>query len=335
MRISATVLVLAILGVTDSDARPLPVAAAAAASVQLPPQSVTMTKRHQHPKGFTFEAPSDWMVEEHGGNVILLPPDGTFPREVYAANADVGYADARDPRIAPQLQNIAATMVAQLRRNHAAEGSSGGGSGYVVYVWDGEKSQTGAPVRVQFFVRAANNNLLLLMAVAPPETLALREPALQRIASSFDATGVSSAPADPPSSPAPVPAPERGGLTDSSSIANQWAQRLAGKMLTQLSSYSSGSSGGYSSETRVVLAPDGTFSGHRSSSVSIDVSGASGGSGGVRRFSGRWYIYQAENGAAVLHYRYDGGADDDHLRLENRNGQTFINGVRWFVTDPK
>jgi hypothetical protein len=304
------------------------------ASVQLPPQSTTPTTRHQHPKGFTFEAPSDWVVEERGGNLLLMPPDGAFPREVYAANADVGYSDARDPRIAPQLLNIAATMVSQLRRNSAAEGASGGSSGYAVYVWDGEKSQTGAPVRVQFFVRAANNNLLLLMAVAPPETLVAREAALRRIASSFE-VGDAASPSMS-ARPTPAPAPERGGeLTDSSPIANQWAQKLAGKMLTQMSSYSSGSSGGYSSKTTVILAPDGTFSGQRTSSVSVDVAGASGGSGGVRRFSGRWSIYQAENGRVVLRYQYAGGAADDHLRLENRNGQTWINGYRWFVTDPQ
>jgi hypothetical protein len=310
-------------------------AAVLSAGTQLPAETTAATTWHQHPKGFAFETPSDWMVEEQGGNVLILPPDGTFPREVYAINSDVGYSDARDPRIAPQLQVIAETMVSELRRDSATEAAARASSGQAVYAWDGQNPQTGAPVHVQFFVRAANNTLLLLMAVAPPDVFLMRESHLRRIASSFAPGEASSTASNAPSQPAPRPAPERGALTDSSPLANQWAQRLAGKMLTRLSSYSSGSSGGYSSETRLILAPDGTFSGHRSSSVSVYVPGATGGSGGQNRFSGRWYIYQSENGVAVLRFHYEGDAEYEHNQLENRNGQTFINGNRWFVTEPR
>lgn len=288
---------------------------------------------HRHATGFTFETPSDWRVEDRDGNMLLLPPEGASPHEIYVASVDPAYSDVRDPRIALQLEQAVTLLAAQPKRTKVAEPLDPR-STVVLYAFDGSNAETGAPVRIQFFLTAAHERLLVLMAIGSPDRLASREPDLRRIASSLAYTTAETSSVR--ATPAPrVASAEPKGLTDDSATAKHWAQRLSGKLMTQMSSYSSGSAGGYSSKTTILLATDGTFTQQSSSSVSIDASGASGNSGGAGRASGRWYIYRAEDGSPVLRLLFDGQSDYGHNVIEDRNGQTFINGGRWFVTDPK
>lgn len=246
--------------------------------------------------------------------------------EVYLTNAESGYADAREGRVAVELQQLVDALAPDTLRVGGLEPLDAGGA---VYTWEGRDSDTGETVRMRFFVRSINNHAVMLMALGTRQQLEAREPVLRQMVASFAFPAAENR----REAPAPQPAGRETALTDGSEIAGQWAQRLRGKMLTQLSSYSSGSAGGYSSRTTIYLGPDGRFSGGSSSSVSVDVPGASGSSGGTNRAAGRWFIYRSPDGQAVLRLQHDGNPDYEHNALQDRNGQTWINGARWFVTD--
>lgn len=120
------------------------------------------------------------------------------------------------------------------------------------------------------------------------------------------------------------------GFTESHPLAQQWVQFLSGNKLTRMSSYSSGSSGGYSARTDVYLCSDRTFAMRDESSVSVDVGGAFGNSGGVDRIRGQWYVIT--NGQAVGLILESSNGETLEFRMEYQNEETYANGERVFVT---
>lgn len=118
-------------------------------------------------------------------------------------------------------------------------------------------------------------------------------------------------------------------------LVTQWQTRFAGRRLTHMESYSSnggGGYGGYSDKKVYDLCPDGTFAGQEHFNLSVDTGGAFGGtrnnSGPMR---GRWQV-RAQAGQAVLEMTDPGGAVARY-HLEDRNGATYIDGQRWYVTN--
>jgi hypothetical protein len=116
-------------------------------------------------------------------------------------------------------------------------------------------------------------------------------------------------------------------------LAQQWDQRLRGKKLTQLSSYSSGGGGGgYTSERVAYFCRDGRFLFFSSSSVSMyGNNGGMGSSSGQNRITGIWRVV-TEGDVAAIEIRNDRG-EHGYLRLAFQQGKTFIDGTRTFVTD--
>jgi hypothetical protein len=115
-------------------------------------------------------------------------------------------------------------------------------------------------------------------------------------------------------------------------LAQQWDQHLRGKKLTQLSSYSSGGGGGYSSERIAYFCRDGRFLYVASSAVSMYGSmGGSGSSVGTTQTTGSWRVV-TEGDVAALEIRNDRG-EHGYMRLEYRNGKTLVDGTRTFVTE--
>jgi hypothetical protein len=125
-----------------------------------------------------------------------------------------------------------------------------------------------------------------------------------------------------------------GRFSDNNPQSLEWLNHLRGKLLTQMSSYSSGSAGGYSSNRRMLLYSNGQFEYYSSSSVSVDVDGASGGSGGQNTQRGTWRIVTAE-GKSYLALVFQGTAKEDYVELVFRDNKTFIDGTRTFVTNPQ
>ncbi len=115
---------------------------------------------------------------------------------------------------------------------------------------------------------------------------------------------------------------------DSSRAVQQWRAFLAGMMLKYLSSYSSGHSGGYSSTAVWHLCRDGQFYYSSSSSVSVDVPGASGSSGDRQQREGVWGL-EVKGMEALLVLTDREGTQTRH-RIDFDGKQTLLDGQRVF-----
>lgn len=121
-----------------------------------------------------------------------------------------------------------------------------------------------------------------------------------------------------------------GGLDDGTALGREWSQFFAGKKATKMSSYSSGSAGGYSSRTDVHLCANGQFAMSGSSLVSVDVGDAGGYSGGNTGGQGTWRII-TQGSVVGIELRYANGQAEQH-RLDYQDDKTYIDGERWFIT---
>lgn len=126
--------------------------------------------------------------------------------------------------------------------------------------------------------------------------------------------------------------------TSSSPLVREWMQHLRGKKVSYRSSYSSNDAsgyGGYSDRWDAYLCSDGTFHYSGASSVSVDVGGAWGSSGGGDSLRGQWRIVE-QGGQAVLQYqsREQAGTEQgEWVPLSYQDGKTFFGSNRVFVTD--
>ena len=129
---------------------------------------------------------------------------------------------------------------------------------------------------------------------------------------------------------AQAPALGVGALDDGTPLGRQWSQSLAGKKVTYISSYSSGSAGGYNARTEVILCADGTFQIRGNSTVTAATGGASGFAGGNQRGSGRWHIL-TEGQRAGVRLQY-GSGESELYEMTYQGGRTYANGDRVYVT---
>ena len=120
-----------------------------------------------------------------------------------------------------------------------------------------------------------------------------------------------------------------GGAMSTSPAARQWAAQLTGKKLSQIESYG-GSDGGYSRRRELHLCPSGGFQYSESNSVNADVGGVFGGGSGGDSGTGQWRVL-AEGQLVGLDLRFSDGRHWQ-VRLEYRDGGTYIDGVRTYVT---
>lgn len=148
------------------------------------------------------------------------------------------------------------------------------------------------------------------------------------------------------SSPAAAP-PERTeaaaagafAQTDRSPTAQAWLQKLRGKRITYMSSYTSSpsggsdgyiSGGGYSDRFDAYLCSDGQFLYRSKSSMTVDA-GAFGSSSSRNGLTGRWRIITQGQEAAIEYRTTDG--QQDYVRLGFQDGKTYWDGKRVFVTN--
>ena len=121
-------------------------------------------------------------------------------------------------------------------------------------------------------------------------------------------------------------------------IVKQLENRIRGKLLTYLSSYSSSGSssggystgGGFSTKSEIFLCTNGQFSYRGQDSMSFDTGGGFGGSHNRKNALGTWRVYSYQ-GQPVLELRHRNGAKQE-FRLSSRNRKTYLNGKRYFVT---
>lgn len=148
--------------------------------------------------------------------------------------------------------------------------------------------------------------------------------------------------APPPAAAAPsaqaVPPGNDFAQTDQSPAAQAWIQKLRGKRVTYMSSYTSRgtagddgyiSGGGYSDRFDAFLCSDGRFLYRTKSRTTID-DGAFGSSASQGGLTGRWRIVTQGDQAAIEYRTTDG--QQDYVRLGFQDGKTYWDGKRVFVT---
>ncbi|WP_194775110.1 hypothetical protein [Pararhodonellum marinum] len=113
-----------------------------------------------------------------------------------------------------------------------------------------------------------------------------------------------------------------------------WKQKLSNQALNYISSYSSGSSGGTSAESKIDLCPNGLFTFRSTSQLSVDVGGAFGSSSSQDGGTGTWEIVSNKRGGAKLMMFFDDGRAWEYELTSNDQGHTFLNGRRYFVIGP-
>jgi hypothetical protein len=157
------------------------------------------------------------------------------------------------------------------------------------------------------------------------------------------ATGAAAANAAPPgaarsTNPQAAAGNDDFAQVDQSPAAQAWIQKLRGKRVTHMSSYSSRSSagddgyisgGGYSDRFDAFLCSDGRFLYRTKSRTTID-DGASGYNASQGGLTGRWRIVTQGDQAAIEYRTSDG--QQDYIMLGFKDGKTFWDGKRIFVT---
>lgn len=268
-----------------------------------------------------LKVPAGWNAAAKEGGVLLTPPgfDPANASEIYVATSRPGYATPEDPALAAELaaENVNG---APLRRATFAAGARPG----VLYFWDFSHPQRGIPMTVRAYVTTSRNHALVLVALGTRESVTGRDAELRALAASLELAGT------------PPPAATPGALHDNSAAGREWAARLAGKNLTQMSSYASSGGGGMSSRKDLTLHPSGRYQYRSESSVSMDVGPyasaptASAMSASRDANQGHWRVI-TQQGRPVLELRSDRGETFQQL-LEFVDGKTFLNGTRTFVT---
>ena len=122
-----------------------------------------------------------------------------------------------------------------------------------------------------------------------------------------------------------------GSISDGTPLGNQWARVLAGRKVTYMESYSSGSAGGYNIKLEYYFCSNGEFALYNNSLVSVDAGGASGSSGGTGWRKGSWKILTNGNYAGVELSFVEG--EKPRYLLFRENGKTYFDRARVFVTN--
>lgn len=115
---------------------------------------------------------------------------------------------------------------------------------------------------------------------------------------------------------------------ETAGIVAQWNDLLAGMMLKQLSSYASGTSGGYNIDRVWHLCRDGRFAYANASAVSADVPGMSGSGVTQDSFTGTWRVETVGAQVVLVLAAEDGSVQ--RLNLEYGEEKTFLDGERVF-----
>ena len=123
------------------------------------------------------------------------------------------------------------------------------------------------------------------------------------------------------------------GVTDSSPLAQQWRQHLAGKKVTYMSSYNSNTigGGGFSQKNIYHLCSDGRFAYSEDGAIVLNPGEPDLGTpGSAGRGRGSWRIL-TQGQLAGIELRFDDGSVT-HYQLTMQDGAVYANQDRVYVT---
>lgn len=269
--------------------------------------------------GIAFQTPSGWKATVVGDAAALVPPNASAQNELYGIAPLAGVKDSNDPQLPAVLaKNFEGEGVAAQPVGQPVVFQAAGGAGKV-FGYDVNKN--GERGRMLFFVVSLPaGRAALLVAAGTPQLLAARQSALAEAATSIHLQAGAKA----------APAPAAAAASAGTPLVRRWMTRLTDKKLVYMSSYNSGGGGGgYSSEKKLYLAADGSYAFRSSSSVSVYVPGATGGSAGRDAQEGRWRVVE-QTGQALLELTASNGTKQ-MIQLSADGTKTFLNGKRWFV----
>jgi hypothetical protein len=273
--------------------------------------------------GLEFQNPAGWQTSHVNQGAILTPPDSVVGAEVYIAGFMAGSHDLSDSNLLPSLikQYFPSTMqFTQAGSPLPFLAEAGGG---FVHMFDYADGKT--PSRLSFYLlNLRGRGIATLIAAGRRDLIIQRQGALMSLAASFNA----GAAAQPQSAATPI---RNASASTSSEASLQWTRKLSDKKLVQFNGYSSGSSGGYNSERKLYLARDGSYAFRSSSSVSVYVSGANGGSAGQNSDEGQWRVIEHAGNKPVLELNSKKSGQREVIELSSNGSATFLNGRRWYV----
>ena len=120
---------------------------------------------------------------------------------------------------------------------------------------------------------------------------------------------------------------ERYLRTDDDPASRRLFDALNGRRLVRMSSYTSGTSGGFNSKRTIWLCRDGTYRYESSDVTSVYVEGASGSSTSQSGDQGRWRVLTRDGASGVELRSADGSIET--YRVELVGDEARVNGERW------
>jgi hypothetical protein len=271
---------------------------------------------YTHPLGFTFSSARGWKVEQTQEQKVLLIPNDKDENEAIVLSSEsvpnisqaysTPFVSVMDVEVRQNFPNLTRVGTPESIQTNSGTG--------ILLVYQG-MSPLGFRAEVRFYGVIVNGSTYCILALGPSKAVTAHDSELRRVFASFTPDKSASA----------------SGNSDSP-VVEQWIQHLRGKKVTYLSSYSSGSGGGYSSEWHLYLAANGTFSYSSQSSVSAYVPGATGGSSGQNSGNGKWRIYTMSS-QVILELQFTDGRVQ-RRSLSYADGKTFFDRSRVFVTEP-
>jgi hypothetical protein len=284
----------------------------AAAPVPLGVGNAAAGPAHEHPRGFRLRPAAGWRAQNNAQGVILTPPNAAANnQEVYVAAVQDGYSAAEEANAVQQISQQFLQNGGQAGRAAVRESFAGGAS----YYWEAHDPNSGQMAGLKIYFAPAGNRAHMIVAIGQAAFLRQRDNDVRAMLATFQAD-------------APKPIAAGGPLADNTPLAQQWLQKLRGRMILQMHSYQ-----GMSSKKRHYMNADGTYAFRSNSMVSVDVGGASGLSTGRGDQRGRWRIRDI-GGTVFLQIQYDDG-DTGEYRITQDARNWYLNGEKAFVTDPE
>jgi hypothetical protein len=280
----------------------------------------------RHSKGYSLRLASGWTATENPDGIILLPAGANFEAgrsdnaEVYIAMVRDGYSPAEEAKLVGELSAAFTQGAGSVQRNGVREAMNFGPRPGAAYRWDIRDPKLGRNVAFDIFGAPEGGRYFAMISVGTAERVRPRESEVRQMMASlaFEA----------PKPLAAGPLVAGGPLADTTPLAQQWLQKLKGRMIRQMYAYS-----GMSSDKYHYINADGSYVYRSSSMVSVDVSGASGMSSGGSASRGRWKIRDV-GGQVFLEVRYENG-ESRMMPITQDARNWFLNGEKAFAVDPQ
>lgn len=280
---------------------------------------------YRHSLGYSLRLAPGWTATENPDGIILLPAGAGYDAgrsdnaEVYIAMVRDGYSPAEEAKLVQELSGAFTQGTGSVQRNGVREPMSFGSRQGAAYRWDIRDPKLGRNVAFDIFGAPEGGRYFAMISVGTAERVRQREGEVRQMMASlaFEA-------------PKPLAAgPSAAGpLADTTPLAQQWLQKLRGRMIRQMYVYS-----GMSSDKYHYINADGSYVYKSSSMVSIDVSGASGMSSGGAANRGRWKIRDL-GGQVFLEVQYQNG-ESRMMRITQDERNWYLNGEKAFAVDPQ